>query len=333
MTFETRLRKFALPPLFQGKTALLAATMLASALSACSSVPDAVNPIEWYKGTRDLVTGGDEEKAKDAASPAASSAARNEPAGDFPSLSTVPERPAVTPENQRALAARGLAADAERAKYSDEDIRRDTGAGAARPAGVSGPAPQEQAQAPVQRQQIGGVAPPPASTQPSGKAMSAQEVFQRRIAEQNSSKLTPEMMQGFFTPEAAPVVVGGRPAPAPAATGPTPKSISLGTAAAAIIPFEQGSADLTPAANAQLRQLADNVIAQNRRLRIAGHSSNRSLDALPGTDISAARANAVARAMIGLGVAPGQIAVAALADTQPVSNVEAANRRVEIFVE
>ncbi|TAN60384.1 MAG: hypothetical protein EPN20_13780 [Magnetospirillum sp.] len=340
MTFETRLRNSARPLLFRGKASLLAATMLASSLAACSSVPDAVNPIEWYKGTRDLITGGDEDKAKSAPAPAASTAARNEPAGDFPSLSTVPEKPAVTPENQRALAAKGLVADAERAKYSDEEIRRDTGAGTARPQGVSVPAPTvAPSPAGVTSQQLsGGRVPPsspPAGTMPSGRPMSAQEVFQQRIAQQNSPKLTPDMMQGFFTSETPPVTVGSKAAPAQALPfqGSTPKSISLGTAAAAIIPFEQGSADLTPAANAQLRQLADGVIAQRKRVRIAGHASNRSIDTLPGSEISAARANAVARAMIGLGVPPGQVTVMALADTQPLSNVESANRRVEIFVE
>ena len=30
---------------------------LVGALSACSSVPDAVNPVDWYGGTRDLMVG------------------------------------------------------------------------------------------------------------------------------------------------------------------------------------------------------------------------------------------------------------------------------------
>lgn len=32
---------------------------LVAALAGCSSVPDAINPVEWYKGARDLITGDD----------------------------------------------------------------------------------------------------------------------------------------------------------------------------------------------------------------------------------------------------------------------------------
>ncbi|MBF0268999.1 MAG: OmpA family protein [Alphaproteobacteria bacterium] len=333
MTFETRPGIFALKAQAQRKSGPLAATLLASTLlAACSSVPDAVNPIEWYKGTRDYIAGGDETKANDKA-PAANTAARKEEAGEFPSLSSVPERPAVTPENQRALAAKGLAADSERAKYSDEEIRRDTGAAAARPAGVSAPVTT----APVMPS--GGQAAMPArqpvaAAQPAGQPLSAQEMFQRRIAEQNSPKLTPEMMmQGFFTgPGQAPSA-----APSPASMAPTgsiPKSQMLGSSAIATLPFESGSAELSAQAQSQLRQLAQSAVAQNKRIRIAGHSANRMTDTAGGMgDISSARANAVARAIIGLGVPPGAVTVMALADTQPVSNVEAANRRVEIFFE
>lgn len=336
MTFETRPRKSALKAFCHAKSGLLTATMLASSLAACSSVPDAVNPIEWYKGTRDFVTGKDDEKAKDA-SAGAKTQARTEEAGDFPSLSSVPEKPAVTPENQRALAAKGLAADAERSKYSDEEIRRDTGVAAARPAGVSA-APATVAVAPqtgMAPAPMGAVPPrPPASTQPSGQPVSAQSVFQQRLAEQSSNRLTPEMMmQGFFTGPGTAPAASASAAPALSAAGQAPKSQMLGQAAAMSIPFELGSVELTTAAQSQLRQLAQSAVAQGKRLRIVGHTSNRMTDSTGGGDISAARANAVARAIVGLGVPPGAVTVMALADTQPVSSVEAANRRVEIFVE
>lgn len=335
MTFETRPRKSALKALRHAKSGLLTATMLASSLAACSSVPDAVNPVEWYKGTRDWVTGSDEDKAKDAPA-GAKTQARTEEAGDFPSLSSVPEKPAVTPENQRALAAKGLAADAERSKYSDEEIRRDTGAGAARPAGVSQAASVPAQPSAVAQAPMGAVPPrPPASTQPSGQPVSAQSVFQQRLAEQSSNRLTPEMMmQGFFTgPGTAPAASASAAPATMSSSGQAPKSQMLGQAAAMSIPFELGSVELTTAAQSQLRQLAQSAVAQGKRLRIVGHTSNRMTDTTGSGDISAARANAVARAIVGLGVPPGAVTVMALADTQPVSSVEAANRRVEIFVE
>ena len=36
-----------------------AVVVLLAAVQACSSIPDAANPVEWYKGTRDWVTGDD----------------------------------------------------------------------------------------------------------------------------------------------------------------------------------------------------------------------------------------------------------------------------------
>jgi outer membrane protein OmpA-like peptidoglycan-associated protein len=330
MTFLTRPGILALKAQASCKSGLLAATMLVSSLAACSSVPDAVNPIEWYKGTRDFVTGTDDEKAKDKPA-AAKTAARTEAAGDFPSLSSVPDRPAVTPENQRALAAKGLAADSARASYSDEEIRRDTGSASARPAGVSSQVTSVPASAgtPVAASPV---PQRPASVQPSGQPVSAQSVFQQRLAEQSASKLTPEMMmQGFFTGEAPPPPGAKTALSAP---GSAPKSQILGQGAAATVPFELGSDLIAPAAQAQLRQLAQNAVAQGKRLKIVGHSSGRTSDvAAAGGDISQARANAVARAIVGLGVSPGAVSVMALSDTQPVSNVEAANRRVEIFFE
>jgi flagellar motor protein MotB len=290
---------------------------------------------------------GDDEAKSNKDAPAAKTAARKEEAGDFPSLSSVPERPAVTPENQRALAAKGLAADQSRTNYSDEEIRRDSGSASARPGGVSATAPAPVAQVAVPAQAGAAQTPVampapqrPSNVQPSGmpagQPASAQSVFQQRINEQNANKLTPEMMmQGFFTGE-APQQPALRAPAAPGAMSAAPASSGgmLGHSAAATIPFEPGSELITPSAQSQLRQVAQLAAAQGKRLRIVGHSSGRMTDSsATGGDISKARAEAVARAIIGLGVPPGQVAVSALADTQPVSNVEAANRRVEIFVE
>lgn len=335
MTSKTRPSETALFAVRSSASGLLTASLLASALAACSSVPDAANPVEWYKGTRDFVLGGDEEKNADKEAPAAKTAAREEAVGDFPSLSSVPERPAVTPENQRALAAKGLAADTERSKYTDEEIRRDTGQGSSRPQGVSVVNVPAQAGTPAPAP-IGSVPPRPGSVQPAAPAqpVSTQSVFQQRIAEQNAGKLTPEMMmQGFFSDGAPAPALQAKPAGAAGAAQTGPAQM-LGRTAAVTIPFEAGSDLVAPALQPQLRQIAQMAQAQGKRLKIVGHSAGRMTDATAmGGDISAARADAVARAIIGLGVPPGQVAVSALSDTQPVSNVEAANRRVEIFVE
>lgn len=84
--------------------------LLLSVLSACSSVPDAVNPVEWYKGTRDFITG------KDEPAPPAKGESRE-------------ARPAVAAENRataenRKDTPKGLVADRGNAQYA-EPIRRE----------------------------------------------------------------------------------------------------------------------------------------------------------------------------------------------------------------
>lgn len=74
---------------------LLASAMgavLVYSLGGCSAMPDAANPVEWYKSTRDWVSDSKtpEQKALEAA-------AKQTPipggSGPFPNLSTVPPRP------------------------------------------------------------------------------------------------------------------------------------------------------------------------------------------------------------------------------------------------
>lgn len=79
--------------------------LLLSALSACSSVPDAVNPVEWYKGTRDFVTGKETPEPAPAATPGKGAK----------SVATVDNRK-DTPK--------GLVADRGNAQYA-EPVRRE----------------------------------------------------------------------------------------------------------------------------------------------------------------------------------------------------------------
>jgi flagellar motor protein MotB len=103
---------------------LLATVALTALLSGCSSVPDALNPVEWYKGARDAIVGDEEEKkvvdrksSDDQSVPGASES--------FPKLSSVPDRPKATAEEERKRIADGLVADREESrKYSSEVIRR-----------------------------------------------------------------------------------------------------------------------------------------------------------------------------------------------------------------
>ncbi len=96
-------------------------------LSGCSSVPDAVNPVAWYKGTVKFFAGEDTPEAT-AAKPGTPAADRGQPPPGtdrpFPNLSTVPDRPRTTATNDRQQVVEGLVADRDAARYSSEVIRR-----------------------------------------------------------------------------------------------------------------------------------------------------------------------------------------------------------------
>jgi outer membrane protein OmpA-like peptidoglycan-associated protein len=163
--------------------AVLAALWL---LSACSSVPDAVNPVKWYKGTADWLS-GEEESA--AATETAEAAAIPEPSQgkqSFPTLAEVPERPipTTTVEERRRLM-EGLAADREHARYAEDlaaaEAKPDSPPGAepsAVPPAEIAAAPEaagEQLLAPLEEapSAAAGVAPTPAEPAPSEKPEAA----------------------------------------------------------------------------------------------------------------------------------------------------------------
>ncbi|MBT3990722.1 MAG: OmpA family protein [Rhodospirillaceae bacterium] len=103
---------------------LLATVALTALLAGCSSVPDAINPVEWYKGARDAITGDDEKKQDTKDKPTSEKAIPGEK-DSFPKLSSVPAKPKSTVEQERKRIADGLVADREESrKYSNEVIRR-----------------------------------------------------------------------------------------------------------------------------------------------------------------------------------------------------------------
>ncbi|MBT5267291.1 MAG: OmpA family protein [Rhodospirillaceae bacterium] len=94
-------------------------------LTACSSLPDAVNPVEWYRGASDSVGGWFSDDDAAATAPAApESKAKSSDEGSgwslFPSLSRVPDKPAtVNSDQDRASIRKGLIADRANARYAD----------------------------------------------------------------------------------------------------------------------------------------------------------------------------------------------------------------------
>lgn len=123
------------------------------ALSGCSSVPDALNPVEWYEGTTDTVGGwfSDEEPQTEAA------ADSSVDGKDFPNLASVPERPTPsTTADERAKIQQGLVADRNNARYTDS-------------ADASAPADPPKPRGATQTASAPAAAPPLPSTKPAPK--------------------------------------------------------------------------------------------------------------------------------------------------------------------
>ncbi len=98
------------------------AVMMATALAGCSSVPDAVNPAEWYKSTVDLFSsdnsGDPEEEARRAREQQVAEAAGQEQTEQaFPKVSDV--------DKQREERNLGLSADPDRPRYAPAITRQD----------------------------------------------------------------------------------------------------------------------------------------------------------------------------------------------------------------
>lgn len=136
---------------------LVGALVAALSTGGCSSVPDAMNPVEWYKGTRDWVTGDDKVEA------AKQDDVKPVPGADkaFPKLASVPKRPPQTTAADRQKMADSLIADRQSARYTDEQFRRQDSTVAA--GTVSRPAPAPRAPASGQVASRPGSSPPVAA--------------------------------------------------------------------------------------------------------------------------------------------------------------------------
>jgi outer membrane protein OmpA-like peptidoglycan-associated protein len=138
-----------------------AAVAVVTLMSACSYVPDAVNPVSWYNNTSDYFFGGDEP-----------STASSEPAPGadqpFPDLNATPQRPQPAPAPRRPMV-EGLVADTagSQQRYATDTIARQGDAVSplrrdlsAPPAGVAAPPTGAAASAGL------GTTPPPGDLSP-----------------------------------------------------------------------------------------------------------------------------------------------------------------------
>jgi outer membrane protein OmpA-like peptidoglycan-associated protein len=188
----------------------LAAATLASA--GCSSVPGAVNPVEWYRGVADWFAAKPKaERPTSAGAPSDSDKKMEEAQSKpSPSLATVPERPVrqSTPAERQALT-QGLVADRNTARYSDESLQPKTSSAAPgpaappRPAAVAVPAPSP--------------APPPAAVSPATSSAASSAV--------SPAPPPPAPPPVLAAPPPA-AAIAPSPPPSPPVVAPTPPSVA-----------------------------------------------------------------------------------------------------------
>jgi flagellar motor protein MotB len=97
-------------------------------LTGCSTIPAAINPVEWYKGARDAISGSDTEKEEsNATSPRRARVTKSN--DGFAKLSSVPARPKVLSGEERKIISGGLIGDHDATrKYSSENFERQSNA-------------------------------------------------------------------------------------------------------------------------------------------------------------------------------------------------------------
>ena len=353
---------------FSGPVAVLT---VAAILGGCSQVPDYLNPVEWYRGTKDWIMGDDAEQAARPQQPL--------PGADkpFPSLSTVPERPATasTPA-ERARAARSLDADRRGARYSDQVIRRQADTRTALPRKPTPPVTSAVPAQPVPRYAPPPMAPsapaapapgspfglppaPPALAasapgSPFGLPPAPPAAAVAKAPERLAYAPIPGTESYLGEQRAAPARRAAAPAAGPFAAS-LPESAGAGIPASAVaglpgsakvatVYFATGSSRVSRDGEQKIRQAYQAYRSQGGLLRVVGHASSRTRNLDPmrhriaNFRISVDRANRVARALIRLGAKPDAVFIEAMSDTDRVffemmPAGEAENRRVEIFLE
>ncbi len=239
-----------------------------------------------------------------------------------PSLTSVPSRPPAGSDSVRNRVVEGLISDRDNARYTDEAIRLQ---GSTRPVET----PQAASKAPEPAP-----APPPPAPAPPARVATPM-VSAPQVASVPSAPAAPRAS----SPSQSVVVDmsaldGG---------GYNPVSAQISREAqVATIQFGRSSSRL----DARDQQLIATVVSAHRQnggnILVVGHASSRtaqqpkSRHEVVNFQVSFARANAVAQALIRNGVSPERVTVEAVADDQPIYSEamptgEAGNRRAEIY--
>jgi outer membrane protein OmpA-like peptidoglycan-associated protein len=309
----------------------------------CSSVPNAVNPVAWY---RDISGASkDDSLDKDQSNAQNLAAGGKEP---YPNLASVPNAPEnATGAIDRQKLEQSLVADRANAHYTDEELR----AGAAVPGLIAPPPPANvTAEATPQASPTPTPeSPPPEAAAPANEtaaappaaapteAVPAPEKIKAPAAEKEAEAAPPaeSTLQSPTIPNvpagtppqppppppempAAPKIASAEPPP----SKPAPEAMGRRLAAAsssvqvAAISFADGSAALTSDERDQLSQVAAMQHGKGGEFRIVGHSASGLGDEdaqqrLAGFTLALNRAKAVAQMLGSEGVPSAAIAIEA----------------------
>jgi flagellar motor protein MotB len=338
----------------------VALALAALLLAGCSSTPDWANPVEWYHGVAGWF--GDDDAETEAARARAKAKAQATPPGAYPNLSTVPQRPKdISNTSQANRVEKGLVADRSQARYTELELTKSP---APPPPSPPQPAVTPAPSAPVQAAPLPRPAEPsaPVESRPSAPPppaagtppMPAGPPPQADIPGPDTTARSRETSQPAGGPPPVPAVppTGGRgdgaspsrsdnvaAVPQAATRAPVPAGIQVGT-----VLFADNSSKISDSYDKLLQNIVSMTKQKGGILRVVGHASpgGRSADPLKqrlaNFRVSVARANAVARELVRLGVPAGNVMVEGRADNEPLYQEaapagEAGNRRAEIYID
>ena len=264
-----------------------AAAFVALGLTACSAVPDAVNPVEWYRGVAGVFE-DDKQQEERAEEKVARQTTAPLPGTDkpYPSLSSVPNRPQATSAAERGKIAQGLAADRQNARYAESGA----------PQGAAAPA------ADLTPPAVAGL-PPTVSRPPVAETL-AQPV---PAPEPMPAPMPAPQQTAALPPPVAPAVPISPPraTPVPVPTAPASAAFPQGFTQSATVFFANNSTALDADGRTALRQVAEGFKANGGTVRIVGFASGQAANAnaqIANFRVAGQRAEAAAVELNRLGV-------------------------------
>ncbi len=338
------------------KFAVAAALVMPLALlNGCSAVPDWANPVEWYKGAAELVSGSEKNKQKSKVEQL-NSGEGSVKYKKFPSLSSVPKQPQSSTMKERKRVSDALLADRQNARYSQKRLLRQVP-----PKRLSTSELEDR----VQRSLSRAKSKPGLAKRKHRSGVISKSGPSETVSNLNTSKTFYSGSKGKahsvkLNSDAKPLIKQPNPRVSSRARvgnpifGAPPSDIAIAKSAkvvsemenslsappavpgtqspgsvytakrGATIRFASGSSVLTKEARSVLRKIAEVYRQRGGALRIDGHASSRTRDMtmvkhhMVNFKISLKRANAVARELIRQGVSSESLFVSAISDSKPI---------------